>query len=111
MGALAEFHAFCDTIGLRLEAWQDLILEEVFGPRRELLVTMPRGNGKTTLAAALCVFELLRDPAANIVLAAASRDQAAICFDEARKLAIGDPVDQLPCDDHSSRVADQRAAS
>ena len=36
------------------------------------------------------MFELLRDPAANVILAASSRDQAQICFDEARKIAMND---------------------
>jgi phage terminase large subunit-like protein len=53
----AEFaERFC---GLRLEPFQTLIAGEVFTARRELLVTLPRGNGKTSLLAALGLFKLL----------------------------------------------------
>ena len=85
---LERFERFCASIELRLEDYQrERILPEAFGTCRELLVTMPRGNGKTTLIGALALFDLLRDPRAAIYVAAASRDQAQILFDEASKLA------------------------
>ncbi len=86
-----RFERFCAAIGLAIEDFQRTIVEEAFSDRRELLVSMPRGSGKTTLVAALVLFELLRDAAAAIVVAAASREQAQILFDEASKLARRDP--------------------
>jgi phage terminase large subunit-like protein len=38
-------------LGHRLEDFQRLIVEEVFSPRRETLVLIPRANGKSTLLA------------------------------------------------------------
>lgn len=48
---------------------------------------IPRGNGKSTLLAAVGLWSLLRKPDAQIVVGAASRDQAAILFDIARGFA------------------------
>lgn len=86
-----KFARFYGELGLELEPWQGLIVEEMASGRREALVSVPRGCGKTTLVAAWCLFRLLRDPEANIVVAAASRDQAAILFDVARKMALRHP--------------------
>lgn len=38
-----------------------MIAEEVFTDRRELLVLLPRGNGKTTLMASVGRFSLLTE--------------------------------------------------
>jgi hypothetical protein len=47
---IARFaEAFC---GLRIEPFQRTIVDEGFSDRRELLVLLPRGCGKTTLFAA-----------------------------------------------------------
>lgn len=85
---VGRFEAFCAEVGLQLEDFQRVIVAEAFTDRRELLVSMPRGNGKSTLCAALGLFELLRDASAAIVVAAAARDQAQILFDQARKMAL-----------------------
>jgi phage terminase large subunit-like protein len=84
----ARFKLFCRTIGLRLEPWQDLLVAEFFSPRRESVFLVPRGNGKSTLLAALGLFELVRDPKAAIVVAAASREQAGHLFNQARGFAL-----------------------
>ena len=84
----AKFKRFCAAIGLELEDWQDLVIAEFFSGRREVLFSCPRGAGKTTLCAALALFELLRDPDAAIVCAAASREQAGHLFEQARKFAL-----------------------
>jgi phage terminase large subunit-like protein len=87
-----KFEKFYAELGHKLERpYQAEIVEEIFSPRRELLVSLARGNGKSTLSAGFGLFRLLRDPAANIVIAAASRDQAAIVFDIARKMALRHP--------------------
>jgi hypothetical protein len=50
---LAGFKRFCaEILDLRLEPFQVKIAHEVFSDRRETLVLLPRGNGKSTLLAA-----------------------------------------------------------
>src|SRR5215212_9253869 len=83
----AQFAAgYC---GLALEPFQHEIAAEVFSARRELLVTMPRGNGKTSLLAALGLFKLLSTPDAEIYCCAASRDQARLLLEIAKKMIRG----------------------
>src|SRR5436305_1472841 len=48
-----DFIRFCDEIGFRLEPFQRKIARAALAPERELLVLLPRGNGKTTLMAAI----------------------------------------------------------
>jgi len=87
------FIAFCGAVGLRLEPFQRRIARAAFGPEPELLVLLPRGNGKTTLMAALAVHHLLtvEDPA--VYSAAASRDQARVLYEAARAIAEHPAVD------------------
>jgi phage terminase large subunit-like protein len=83
-------------------AWQRRdILEPVFntlvdGRRqyRTVYITCPRKQGKTTVGAALALYMLYADgePGAEIVSAAASRDQAAICFTIARQMVEASPA-------------------
>jgi phage terminase large subunit-like protein len=82
-----RFSAFCAHLGLKLEPFQRLIVGELFADRRETLVLLPRGNGKTTLLAALALFHLLTRPDAKVAVGAASREQAGTLFDIARGLA------------------------
>jgi phage terminase large subunit-like protein len=56
------------------------VLEDYFGGCRETAVILPKKNGKTALAAALSLFELVTTPDAEVALAAASRDQAWLVF-------------------------------
>ena len=70
--------------GLRLEPFQRIIIEEVFSDRRESLILLPRGNGKSSLLAALGLFHPLSTPNAAAYVAAASREQAQVLFDMAR---------------------------
>ena len=88
---MSDFERFCALIGLELEPWQHAVVEEALSPRRELLVLIPRGCGKTTLMAALGLFRLLQDRRAAIVCAAASREQASHLFDKARGFALSNP--------------------
>lgn len=75
------------------EDWQREFLEEAFrldarGRRvyRNVLLGIPRKNGKSTLAAALSLYLAGADgeAGAEVVMAAGSRDQAAMVFDQAR---------------------------
>src|SRR5215212_2208216 len=88
---IARFARFYETLGLELEPFQRLILEEVFSDRRESLVLLPRGNGKTTLMAALALWHLETVLDANCYIAAASRDQASVCLRIASGMVLGDP--------------------
>jgi phage terminase large subunit-like protein len=77
--------------GLRLEDFQREIVREVCSDRRELLVLMPRGGGKSTLMAAVGVFFLLHTPDPAIYVCAASRDQARLLFEVAKRMVLGHP--------------------
>src|SRR4051794_14989102 len=75
-------------LGHELEPFQRMIVEEVFSGRREALVLLPRANGKSTLLAGVALWSLLRKPDAQIVVGAASREQASVLFDVARSMAL-----------------------
>lgn len=85
--SLAEFETFCERVDLDLEPFQKRIVRALYGPERELLTLIPRGCGKTTLLAAIAVFELLRTERPAIYVAAASRDQARVLYEAARDFA------------------------
>ena len=85
------FEQFAAAVGLEVEDFQREIVAEVFSGRRELLVLLPRGNGKTTLMAALALWHLLTTRRAEVICGAASRDQASLLFDKARAMALAHP--------------------
>lgn len=81
-----------------LEPWEDFIICNIFclyrvDTRRRKYktahISVSRKNGKTTLAAALGLFSLIADgePAASVIMAANSREQAHIDFDAASAFA------------------------
>jgi phage terminase large subunit-like protein len=75
---------------MRLRHWQQAIVRELYRtPRaRAGLVSLPRGNGKSLLAAALALYELLgTDVESPQVLCVASDErQAGIVFNTARRM-------------------------
>jgi phage terminase large subunit-like protein len=93
----ARVAAFCRTflnvgVGkpLVLRAWQRRIVAGLFNkprPRRGL-VSLPRGNGKSTLAAALGLYGLLADgvEGAQVLCVASDQRQAEIVFNKARRM-------------------------
>jgi phage terminase large subunit-like protein len=83
LSEVERFAGFFRMLGHELEDFQRLIVEEAFSVRRELLVLLPRACGKSTLLAAISLWELLRGPR-QIVVGAASREQASVLFDVAR---------------------------
>src|SRR3954453_1573008 len=88
MTELARFRRFCDQIlDLGLEDFQVDIAREVFLPRRETVILVPRGNGKSTLLAAIGLWHLLSADRPQAVVGAASREQAGVLFDIVRDLA------------------------
>lgn len=90
MTELADFQKFCRELTLsqgrpmRLEPFQRRMLADYFDGCRETLILVPKKQGKTTLLAALSIYHLLSTPDAAVYVAAASRDQATILFDQAR---------------------------
>jgi phage terminase large subunit-like protein len=88
-GTIGEFTGFCSELVLDngeqmlLEGFQREILADHFAGATELLVLLPKKNGKTTLLAALALFHLLSVDDCECVIAAASRDQATILYDQA----------------------------
>ena len=87
MAEVDRFAEFFGMLGYRLEDFQRLIVEEAFSPRRETLVLIPRANGKSTLLAGIALWSLLRGKGSQIVVGAASREQASVLFDVAREMA------------------------
>lgn len=83
---VARFGRFCELIGLDLEGFQLKIVAEALSPRRETLVLIPRGNGKTTLLAAFALYHLFANSHPQIAIGAASREQAGTLFEFARTM-------------------------
>lgn len=82
------------------EDWQREFLDEAFrldakGRRvfQRVLFGIPRKNGKSTLAATLALYMAGADgePGAEVVIAAGSREQAAMVFDQARGFVDTNP--------------------
>ena len=84
-----------------LEDWQRELVQALLavdgkGRRkvRQALIGLPRKNGKSSLLSALALWaasvEGERSP--DVVVAAGSREQAAVVFDQARAFASSDPV-------------------
>jgi len=86
---LADFRRFCselkieDGAPLELADFQQQMLEDFFGGARETLILISKKNGKSTLLAALALFHLTTTKDAACYIAAASRDQAMVLFDQA----------------------------
>jgi phage terminase large subunit-like protein len=86
-----------------LEPWQSKIIDLIYeideeGRRkwRTVLLGIPRGNGKSPLAAGIGLLELVdRDDAPDIYVAAAARDQAAIIHDFAHGMPKGGPLEDF----------------
>jgi phage terminase large subunit-like protein len=78
---MIAFANFCTRIRLDLEPFQKLIANAAAGPEREFVGLLPRGNGKSTLLAAIGVHHLLSVENAAVYVAASSREQARIIFE------------------------------
>lgn len=79
---------------IELAPWQERIVRKIYGPRhpdgrrivQNVFLLIPRGNRKTSLAAALALLHTIgpeRVPAGQVLFAAADREQASIGFREA----------------------------
>lgn len=85
-----------------LQPWQQFIIGELFGWKqadgmrrfRRSYVETAKGNGKTPMAAGICLYGLLADgeQGAEIYSAAVTRDQAGIMFGDAKKMVNASPA-------------------
>lgn len=103
-GTLPHFEAFCKKFIVLdngkpfvLEPFQKVILRGYFEGVTEVLVLLPKKNGKTTLLAALALYHLIYTANANCYIAASAKDQARILYEQAtgfveRKDAAGELV-------------------
>ncbi|CAB4198356.1 COG4626 Phage terminase-like protein, large subunit [uncultured Caudovirales phage] len=85
---------------LKLEPWQRAFLDELFlqyddGEQvyREALLGISRKNGKSTLSAAIALYMLLAsgEQGPEVYVAAGSKDQARIVFNQAREFVDASP--------------------
>ena len=85
----------------QLDRWQERLVRRIYGPRHAdgrrvvstVFLLLPRGNRKTTLAAALAALHCFgpeRLPGGEVVSAAADRKQARLAFAEAEGLVRAD---------------------
>ena len=87
---LDDFAAFCGALKLEngrpmgLHSFQRRMLADYFGGTTETLILISKKNGKSTLMAALALYHLVVTQDAECLIAAASRDQAAIILRQAR---------------------------
>jgi phage terminase large subunit-like protein len=80
------FPTFAKLLGLDLEPFQRRIVTAASGGERELVILLPRGNGKTSLQAAYALWHLIARPG-HVYCAAASREQARILYEYAAQFA------------------------
>jgi phage terminase large subunit-like protein len=101
---------------VRLRPWQvDLVRAVLADGVRQGLVSLPRGNGKTTLAAMLAVWGLFDGPEGAQVLTVASDErQARLVWNAARRMIELNPVlaeqvqvfqDRIYCPHHDGTLA------
>ena len=76
----------------RLRPWQREIVKAMYPPTgkrpRQGLISMPRGNGKSGLAAVLALYGLLADdePGAQVITVASDERQARLVYSAARRM-------------------------
>jgi phage terminase large subunit-like protein len=86
---VAGFERFAGTLTLdsgqrmQLADFQRFLLEPYLAGATESVLSTPKGQGKSTLLGALALYELLSAPESDIIIAAASRDQAAVLLGQA----------------------------
>ncbi|MCB1511519.1 MAG: terminase large subunit [Hyphomicrobiaceae bacterium] len=83
----------------QLDPWQERIVRRIYGPRhangtrivKTVVLLLPRGNRKTSLAAALALLHTIgpeKIPGGESIMAASDRKQARIAYDEAKALCL-----------------------
>lgn len=109
----------------QLDPWQEAIIRAIYGPRddlgrrivRRVVLLVPRGNRKTSLAAAITLLHLIgpeRQPGQLIVSAASAHEQALELFGECalivqhdsrlrKRLDVREYISRIACPDTTSR--------
>jgi phage terminase large subunit-like protein len=88
--SVEDFSEFCSSLKLEngqpmvLEGFQRLMLADYFDGVRETVILIPKKNGKTSLLAALALYHLVRTDDPTVPVAAASRKQAMVLFNQAK---------------------------
>jgi hypothetical protein len=97
---LRGFRRFAKLLGLTIWPFQAAMLRLHFAGVVELVILIPKKNGKTTLLAALALYHLLVMPRAEVVIGAASKEQAARLHEAAANLIYDAQLDRhaLPGD-------------
>jgi phage terminase large subunit-like protein len=86
---LTDFRTFCsklvleDGTPMEVHDFQATMLRDYFAGATETLILISKKNGKSSLLGALALFHLVFDSDQRIFIAAASRDQATILFEQA----------------------------
>jgi phage terminase large subunit-like protein len=86
-----------------LQGWQERLIRRIYGPVDELgrrqvrtaFIMVPRGSGKSSLAAALGLLHCFgpeKEPGGQVIAAAADREQASIVFGAASRMIQQDAV-------------------
>ena len=86
----------------QLDPWQERIVRRIYGPRHEdgsrivktVVILVPRGNRKTSLAAALEALHTIGPeavPGGEVITSASDRKQARIAYEELRGLMLAHP--------------------
>jgi phage terminase large subunit-like protein len=78
---------FITTLGMQFPPFQRRIARAISGPGTEVVISTPRGQGKTALAALVAIHHLFAVQDARAYLVAASAPQASIAFDYADRYA------------------------
>ena len=88
---------------LTLQPWQAFIVANLYGWKRRsdgyrrfrtAFLEMPRGQGKTTLAAGISIWAAFieGEPSSDVFICATKKDQARLCFDAARHMVLRVPA-------------------
>lgn len=92
---------------MRLRRWQQRFIEGVYADSTRIAcLSVPKGNGKTQLLAAVNVYELFAagTAAPRIYACASSERQAGILFDACRAIIEANPALERRAQIHSSRI-------
>jgi phage terminase large subunit-like protein len=84
---LTRLARLAESLDRPLLPHQRRIARLFFGPQRETVAVAPKGSLKTSLGALIAVDHLLAVERPLILVGAGSRDQARVCFEEAKTLA------------------------
>ena len=108
----------------QLDPWQERIVRAIYGPRhpdgtrivKTVVLLLPRGNRKTSLAAALALLHTLgpeRVPGGEVISAAADRKQARLGYAEAMGIVRADSrlASVTNPQDYRNRVTSSRHGS